>query len=74
MPSGIQSSCLPTFKGDVNREVVKLPKKFRKICYQIMDGGDETLDTLDTFFAKYPRKAAAVKVGNKNYPYKDFKI
>ena len=55
-------------------EVVKLPKKFRKICYQIMDGGDETLDTLDTFFAKYPRKAAAVKVGTKNYPSKDFKI
>lgn len=27
-------------------EVVKLPKKFRKICYQIMDGGDETLGSV----------------------------
>ena len=22
-------------------EVVKLPKKLREVCYQIMDGGDE---------------------------------
>ena len=49
-------------------EVVKLPKKLREVCYQILDGGDETLGTLETFSAKYPRKAAAAKNYNKNYP------
>ena len=42
-------------------DVIKLPKKFREVCYQIMDGRDEALDTLETFSAKYPHQVAAVK-------------
>ena len=26
-------------------EVIKLPKKFRMVCYEIMDGKDGALDT-----------------------------
>lgn len=42
-------------------DVIKLPKKFREVSYQIMDGKDEALDTLETFSAKYPHQVAAVK-------------
>lgn len=42
-------------------DVIKLPKKFREVCYQIMDGRDEALNTLETFSAKYPHQVAAVK-------------
>ena len=41
--------------------VIKLPKKFRMVCYEIMDGKDEALNTLETFSAKYPHQVAAVK-------------
>lgn len=42
-------------------DVIKLPKKFREVCYQIMDGKDEVLDTLEAFSAKYPHQVAAVR-------------
>lgn len=42
-------------------DVIKLPKKFRMVCYQIMDGRDEALDTLEMFSAKYPHQVAVVK-------------
>lgn len=34
-------------------EVIKLPKKFRMVCYDIMDGKDEALNTLETFSEQY---------------------
>ena len=42
-------------------DVVKLPKKVRMICYEIMDGKEEALDTLESFADKYPHQVAAVK-------------
>ena len=42
-------------------DVIKLPKKFRMVCYEIMDGKDGALDTLETFADKYPHQVAAVK-------------
>ena len=42
-------------------DVVKLPKKVRMVCYEIMDGKEEALDTLESFADKYPHQAAAVK-------------
>ena len=42
-------------------EVIKLPKKFRMVCYEIMDGKEEALDTLESFADKYPHQVAAVK-------------
>lgn len=33
--------------------VVKLPKKVRMVCYEIMDGKKGTLDTLESFADKY---------------------
>ena len=42
-------------------DVVKLPKKFRVVCYEIMDGREEALDTLESFADKYPHQVAAVK-------------
>lgn len=42
-------------------EVIKLPKKFRMVCYDIMDGKDEALNTLETFSEQYPHQVAAVK-------------
>ena len=36
-------------KGGVNMDVVKLPKKVRMVCYEIMDGKEEALDTLESF-------------------------
>ena len=42
-------------------DVVKLPKKARMVCYEIMDGKEEALDTLESFANKYPHQAAAVK-------------
>ena len=41
-------------------DVVKLPKKVRMVCYEIMDG-KEALDTLESFADKYPHQVAAVK-------------
>ena len=41
-------------------EVIKLPKKFRMVCYEIMDG-KEALDSLEFFSDKYPHQVAAVK-------------
>ena len=41
-------------------EVIKLPKKFRMVCYEIMDG-KEALDSLESFSDKYPHQVAAVK-------------
>ena len=42
-------------------DVIKLPKKFRMVCYEIMDGKEEALDTLESFADKYPHQIAAVK-------------
>ena len=42
-------------------DVIKLPKKFRMVCYEIMDGKEETLDTLESFSDQYPHQVAAVK-------------
>lgn len=42
-------------------DVVKLPKKVRMVCYEIMDGKEEALDTLESFSDKYPHQVAAVK-------------
>ena len=41
--------------------VVKLPKKVRMVCYEIMDGQEGALDALETFADKYPHQVAAVK-------------
>ena len=41
-------------------DVVKLPKKVRMVCYEIMDG-KEALDSLEFFSDKYPHQVAAVK-------------
>ena len=37
-------------------DVVKLPKKVRMLCYEIMDGKEEALDTLESFADKYPHQ------------------
>ena len=42
-------------------DVVKLPKKVRMVCYEIMDGKEEALDTLESFANKYPHQVTAVK-------------
>ena len=42
-------------------DVVKLPKKVRMVCYEIMDGKEEALATLESFADKYPHQVAAVK-------------
>ena len=42
-------------------DVVKLPKKVRMVCYEIMDGKEEALDTLEFFADKFPHQVAAVK-------------
>lgn len=42
-------------------DVIKLPKKFRMVCYEIMDGKKGALDTLESFADKYPHQVAAVK-------------
>ena len=42
-------------------EVIKLPKKFRMVCYDIMDGKNEALNTLETFSEQFPHQVAAVK-------------
>ena len=42
-------------------DVVKLPKKVRMVCYEIMDGREGALDTLESFADKYPHQVAAVK-------------
>lgn len=42
-------------------EVIKLPKKFRIVCYEIMDGKEEALTALETFTDKYPHQVAAIK-------------
>lgn len=39
---------------------IKLPKKFREICYAIMDGHNEAMETLESF-SKYPHQITAVK-------------
>lgn len=39
---------------------IKLPKKFREVCYAIMDGHNEALETLESF-SKYPHQITAVK-------------
>ena len=36
-------------EGGVNMDVVKLPKKARMVCYEIMDGKEGALDTLESF-------------------------
>ena len=35
-------------------DVVKLPKKVRMVCYEIMDGKEEALDTLESFPINIP--------------------
>lgn len=45
-------------EGGVNMDVVKLPKKVRMVCYEIMDGKEEALDTLESFADKYPHQVA----------------
>ena len=42
-------------------DVVKLPKKVRMVCYEIMDGKEGALDTLESFADQYPHQVAAVK-------------
>ena len=42
-------------------EVIKLPKKLRMVCYEIMDGKEEALTALETFADKYPHHVAAIK-------------
>ena len=42
-------------------EVIKLPKKLRMVCYEIMDGKEEALTALETFADKYPHQVAAIK-------------
>lgn len=42
-------------------DIVKLPKKFRMVCYDIMDGKEEALNTLEAFSLKYPHQTAAIK-------------
>lgn len=42
-------------------DVVKLPKKVRMVCYEIMDGKEGALDMLESFADKYPHQVAAVK-------------
>ena len=42
-------------------DVIKLPKKFRMVCYEIMDGKAGALDTLESFADKYSHQVAAVK-------------
>ena len=53
-------------------EVIKLPKKFRMVCYEIMDGNEEALTALETFADKYPHQVAAIKaeVAYFNLDYK----
>ena len=55
-------------------DVVKLPKKVRMVCYEIMDGKEEALDTLESFADKYPHQIAAVKaeVAYFNLDYENF--
>ena len=48
-------------EGGINMDVVKLPKKVRMVCYEIMDGKEGALDTLESFADKYPHQVAAVK-------------
>ena len=43
-------------------DVVKLPKKVRMVCYEIMDGQEGALDTLESFANKYPHQVAAVEL------------
>ena len=43
-------------QGGVNMDVVKLPKKARMVCYEIMDGKEGALDTLESFSDKYPHQ------------------
>ena len=38
-----------------------MPKKFRIVCYGIMDGNPEALETLENFAEKYPHQVAAIK-------------
>ena len=54
-------------------DVVKLPKKVRMVCYEIMDGQEGALDTLESFANKYPHQVAAVKaeVAYFNLDYKN---
>lgn len=48
-------------EGGVNMDVVKLPKKVRMVCYEVMDGKEGAFDTLESFSDKYPHQVAAVK-------------
>ena len=41
-------------------DIVKLPKKFREVCYKIMYGNDEAIQLLESF-VKYPHQIKAVK-------------
>lgn len=41
-------------------EVINVSKKFRDVCYEIMDGSYESIDKLDTF-TEYLHQVAAVK-------------
>ena len=36
-------------------DVVKLPKKVRMVCYEIMDGKEGALDTLESFAERRSR-------------------
>lgn len=42
-------------------EIIRLPKKFRIVCYGIMDGNPEALEALENFAEKYPHQVAAIK-------------
>ena len=41
-------------------EPIKLNKKFRLVCYEIMDGSYESIEKLDEF-SEYPHQVMAVK-------------
>ncbi|MBM6663328.1 hypothetical protein [Flavonifractor plautii] len=42
-------------------DAVKLPKKVRMVCYEIMDGREEALDTLESFADKYPHQSPSLR-------------
>ena len=42
-------------------DIVKLPKKVRMVCYEIMDGKERALDALESFADQYPHQVAAGK-------------
>ena len=59
-----QAAHLP-LRGASIWKLSNCPRNSGRFAIRLWMAETQTLDTLDTFFAKYPRKAAAVEVGNK---------